>query len=74
MTEPMTPERVAELRTRYPSLKFVGEMADEIDRLRAAAGACTEQLDAWLKRNGGDWDGHVISYARVLLTGEDYEQ
>ena len=30
----MTPERVAELRTRYPSLKFVAELADEIDRLR----------------------------------------
>lgn len=29
----MTPERVAELRTRYPSLKFVGELADEIERL-----------------------------------------
>lgn len=29
----MTPERIAELRTRYPSLKFVAELADEIDRL-----------------------------------------
>ena len=31
----MTPERVAELRSRYPSLKFVAELADEIDRLSA---------------------------------------
>lgn len=30
----MTPERVNELRTRYPSLKFVAELADEVDLLR----------------------------------------
>lgn len=30
----MTPERVNELRTRYPSLKFVAELADAVDLLR----------------------------------------
>jgi hypothetical protein len=41
----MTPERIAELRTRYPSLKFVAELADEIDRLREERDRRVRQRD-----------------------------
>ena len=30
----MTPDRIAELRARYPSLAAVGELADEVEHLR----------------------------------------
>lgn len=84
MTEPMTPERADELRRRYPSLKFVGEMADEIGRLRGAyerLAACVGSLDfdrseSALPETQEQW----IEFVRELddraqaLIEKDYEQ
>lgn len=84
MTEPMTPKRADELRRRYPSLKFVGEMADEIDRLRSAyerLAACVGALDfdrseSALPETQEQW----IEFIRELddraqaLIEKDYEQ
>jgi hypothetical protein len=54
----MTPERVAELRARYPSLTAVAELADEVERLGAELTdeiewgiGCREGDETWYQGN-----------------------